>query len=151
MFHKAIEVLFKNKSLIDVTFQDGSVRRFDVSTLFDEFPQMRALRKAALFKSGKLQGGYGIIWNDELDLSVEEIYQNGKLIENVKLPIAYCVGNAISLARSEAGLTQTELAKLSGIDQSDLSKIERGAANPSLTTLDKIAAALGKNIDFQLL
>ena len=27
------------------------------------------------------QGGYGIIWNDDLDLSCDEIYENGKTIK----------------------------------------------------------------------
>ena len=43
--------------------------------------------------------------------------------------------------------SQKELAEVTGIDQSDLSKIERGVANPSVGTLKRIADAL----DAQLL
>jgi DNA-binding XRE family transcriptional regulator len=50
---------------------------------------------------------------------------------------------AVLSARAKAGLSQKELSELTGIDQSDISKIERGAANPSVATLERIAAALG--------
>ena len=51
--------------------------------------------------------------------------------------------DAVRKARAEAGISQTQLAELTGIDQSDISKIERGVANPSVSTLQRIAKALG--------
>ena len=47
-------------------------------------------------------------------------------------------------------MTQEELAKKIGIDQSDLSKIEKGAANPSLKTLSKIAKGLDSKLNFNI-
>lgn len=41
------------------------------------------------------------------------------------------VGELIYLARTEAGLTQTELSRLSGIDQGHISKYELGKTVPS--------------------
>lgn len=49
-------------------------------------------------------------------------------------------------ARVERELTQVELAKLSGIPQADISRIERGAGNPTETTLQRLAAALGYRV-----
>lgn len=49
-------------------------------------------------------------------------------------------------ARARAGMSQSELASAAGMDRSDISKIERGAANPSVQTLDRIAAALGARL-----
>ena len=43
-------------------------------------------------------------------------------------------------------LTQKELAEKSGVRQSNISRIEKGQAVPSLVTLDKIAKALGKEV-----
>ena len=53
-------------------------------------------------------------------------------------------------ARIDAALTQKELAERSGIDRSDISKIEHGLTNPSVKTLRKIADACGLElrIDF---
>ena len=42
-------------------------------------------------------------------------------------------------ARKSCNLTQKELAERTGIDQSDISKIETGNANPSLATLKRLA------------
>ena len=49
--------------------------------------------------------------------------------------------------RKAAGLTQAELAQMSGVDQSNISKIERGAKQPLLDTARRIAAALGKRVE----
>ena len=48
--------------------------------------------------------------------------------------------------RKEKGLTQSDLAKLTGIAQSDISKFETGAGNPSLKTLRRLAHGLGKKV-----
>ena len=41
------------------------------------------------------------------------------------------------------GLTQNQLARNTGIDQSDLSRVERGSIYPNDTTLRRLVAALG--------
>ena len=60
------------------------------------------------------------------------------------------VGNAVAAARAKKGLSQKELSALSGIDQSDLSRIERGTANPSVNTLSRIAQALDAKLTILL-
>ena len=50
--------------------------------------------------------------------------------------------------RLEAGLTQTELAKRSGIRQSEISKIENGRINPTMETLESLGEALGAHLGF---
>jgi len=42
-------------------------------------------------------------------------------------------------ARKRRNMTQKELAEHTGIDQSDISKIETGNANPALSTLKRLA------------
>lgn len=49
-------------------------------------------------------------------------------------------------ARKETGLTQKQLAEKSGISQGDISKLENGNANPSLRTLQRLAAGMGKTL-----
>ena len=49
-------------------------------------------------------------------------------------------------ARKEMGLTQKQLSELTGIAQADISKIENGNATPSLKTLQRPAAAMGKKV-----
>ena len=48
--------------------------------------------------------------------------------------------------RNELNLTQQDLADRTGINRSDISKIEHGNANPSLKTMKRLAAAMGKKV-----
>jgi len=48
--------------------------------------------------------------------------------------------------RSKQNLTQQELADRTGINRADISKIENGNANPSLKTMKRLAAAMGKRV-----
>ena len=142
MFHKAIKLEFEKGTVIELTFQDGKVKRYDMAVLFDKYPQLRALENRELFLSGQLMGAYGIIWNDDLDIEAETIYEEGETIRTVKPAVNIMVGNAVAAARARKGYSQKELSEATGIDQSDLSKIERGVANPSVATLNRIAEAL---------
>ena len=127
---------------IEVTFQDGKVKQYDISVLFGKYPQLEALKDRDFFLSGRLLGSYGIVWNDDLDLETETIYEEGKTVKTKKPAANIMVGNAVAAARAKKGLSQKELSAITGIDQSDLSKIECGIANPSIGTLNRIAAAL---------
>ena len=47
-------------------------------------------------------------------------------------------------ARKDSGLTQQELAKRSGVRQSNISRIENGDCVPTLSTLSAIAKGAGR-------
>ena len=51
------------------------------------------------------------------------------------------LGKRIRALRNENGLTQSKLALMINVEQSYLSKLERGDRNPSLSLLEKIADA----------
>jgi DNA-binding XRE family transcriptional regulator len=52
------------------------------------------------------------------------------------------LGQKIKKIRTEAGITQEELAAKTGVDRSYMGFIERGEKNPTLETIRKIAWAL---------
>lgn len=54
-------------------------------------------------------------------------------------------------ARQRTGLTQKELSERTGIAQGDISKLERGNANPSLRTLQRLAAGMGMILHVEFL
>lgn len=58
----------------------------------------------------------------------------------------YTLIETLIRARNEEGITQAELAKRTGIAQSELSKIETGEANPSLKRINRIAKGLGRKV-----
>ncbi len=53
------------------------------------------------------------------------------------------IGRRLFQRRRELGYTQAKLSVLSGINQSDISKIEHAEANPTLDTLAALATSLG--------
>ena len=150
MFHKAIDLRLLEGTALEVTFQDGIVKRYDMSELFFKYPQLKALEDRSLFLSGKLMGFYGIMWNDDLDIEVETIYTEGNIVRREEIMISYASAQAVAAARAAVGISQKRLATLTGIDQSDISKIERGVANPSVATLDRIAKALGGRLSIAI-
>ena len=141
-----------NDMTFNATFADGEVVNFDVRTLFDKYPVFRALENNELFQKLKIDGvGYGVSWNDDLDLSSDGIYVRGKHIGKVDPEIKIIIGQAIAEAREEQGLSQRDLSSSTGIMQAEISKIEKGKGNPTITTLQKIAKSLGITISSLLI
>ena len=66
------------------TFEDGTVKTYDVSPLFNEIEIFNTLKEVPhLFEQVKVDvGGYGISWNDEIDLSCDELWDNGVSYKN---------------------------------------------------------------------
>ena len=58
---------------------------------------------------------------------------------------------AIIKARKEQQITQAELSARTGINQGDISKLERGTRNPSLRMLKKLASGLGMQLKIEFL
>lgn len=54
-------------------------------------------------------------------------------------------------ARKRCNMTQKELADRTGIDQSDISKIETGNANPALSTLKRLAEGMGMTLKLEFI
>jgi DNA-binding XRE family transcriptional regulator len=57
------------------------------------------------------------------------------------------VGRKLAQARLAKKLTQKQVASRAKVDQGDLSKIERGLANPTFATLSAVALAVDYEID----
>lgn len=66
-------------------------------------------------------------------------------IENVDC-IEKEIAEVIIRVRTEKGITQKELSKLTGIQQANISKIENGEGNPSIKILNRIAIGLNKKL-----
>ena len=52
-------------------------------------------------------------------------------------------------ARQEAGLSQRALAKLVGMQQHDLCRLEKGMTNPTFETQQKLLAQLGIEVEYR--
>ena len=59
---------------------------------------------------------------------------------------AYALAVQVVELREKQGLPQVQLAERSGVDQADISRIERGSAFPNEKTLIRIADALDADL-----
>lgn len=67
------------------------------------------------------------------------------------LELEYQIQAALMQARIDADMTQAELAKKSGVRQSNISRIESGAVLPRLDTLEALAKAMGKKLQISMI
>lgn len=83
MFHKVKSVSPLPDFRLSVQFSEGITKLYDMAPLFERIPAFRGLREnAAEFSSVSVDiGGYGIVWDDELDLSCDELWENGTAVE----------------------------------------------------------------------
>src|SRR4051812_47957779 len=58
------------------------------------------------------------------------------------------IGAKLLDRRLAAGMTQRDLAQASGVDQAEISRIERGQGNPTAQTLQALGTPLGVALDF---
>ena len=58
----------------------------------------------------------------------------------------FAIMQAMVDARKLSGMTQKQLAEKTGINQADISKLERGNGNPSLRTLRRLAEGMGMRV-----
>lgn len=78
MFHKVIKVKPIENYIIEVIFENNVIKLYDVSILFEKWKAFKELKNNELFNQVKVDiGGYGISWNEELDLSCNELWDNG--------------------------------------------------------------------------
>ena len=62
-----------------VTFEGGMIKKYDVKRLFSKWPIFKELQNNQLFEKVKVDvGGFGIVWNKDIDLSYYEIWDNGE-------------------------------------------------------------------------
>ena len=77
--YKIIEVESIGGFNLKVKFENGITKRYDVNPLFNKWKIFNELKNNNLFEDVKVDtGGYGISWNDDIDLSCNELYENGK-------------------------------------------------------------------------
>ena len=116
MTHRIISAKPLDNMILSVVFQNGIEKAYDVRNLYSIFPQFKDLEMIyGLFQQVIVDaGGYGVSWNDELDLAAETIWEDG-------------------------------------VETGYISKTERGLANPSISTLQRLADGLGVRLQIEFI
>ena len=79
MFHKVANVAPTEGFMLRVGFQNGKTKYFDVAPLFSTWETFKELKETpGLFSQVKVDpGGYGISWNDHIDLECDDLWEYG--------------------------------------------------------------------------
>lgn len=79
MFYKVKEVQPLPDYNLLVNFTSGECKRYNVAPLFEKWDMFKTLSNVnGLFEQVKVDaGGYGVSWNDDIDLSCNELWENG--------------------------------------------------------------------------
>ena len=148
---QAIKLVLKENTTFDLYFKDGVVKRYDILSLANDFPQLNALKDRKLFLKGHLLGWGTVVWNDELDVSCDVVYEEGVDVSNEYNDIELVVlGFLIKEKRLKKNLTQIDLSKIAMVNQADLSRIEKGLMNPSIKVINKICRALDTKLSISI-
>jgi hypothetical protein len=82
MFHTVEAVKAMPEFHLHVLFRTGKEKIYDTRRMIERHEPFQAFQLTyGLFEQVKIvKGGYGIYWNDEIDISCNELYVNGKQI-----------------------------------------------------------------------
>jgi len=90
-------------------------------------------------------------WRDFMRELEEEVAAEGPeaVIEHELRGAQFAIAAAVEIERKKRKLTQQALAKACGLDQAEISRIEKGVPNPTLSTLVRVLTTLGLRIAFE--
>ncbi len=83
MFHKVKAVSALADWRLSVQFAEGVTKIYHVSPLFNKWAPFQAMagNPEIFFRVEVGAGGYGVVWNDDLDLSCDELFENGQTVQ----------------------------------------------------------------------
>ena len=78
MVHRIKSVQPLPDMVLHIEFQDGIAKTYDVKPLMDRFEVFKDLTVGGLFNLARVDtGGYGVVWNEYIDLACDELWENG--------------------------------------------------------------------------
>ena len=128
---------------------------YGLKPYIEKYKPFEALKTVnGLYEQAKIDiGGYGVVWNDDLDVSAEGIYEKGvacsepQSVESNRNKIL----TELTQVRINAGVSQKQLEALSGIAQPCIARTEKGITDPQLSTLLKMLEPLGFTLELKKL
>ena len=87
---------------------------------------------------------------DDLDILKDELMKDPEFKREYEtIEPEFNIIKAMIDARKQSHLTQSELAKKTGIAQADISKLENGNANPTLALLKRLAEGMDMTLKLE--
>jgi hypothetical protein len=81
-FHTIKSIKPLENMILEAMFSSGEIKKYDMKKLIKKYEVFKGLENEELFDKVKVDiGGYGIIWNEDIDLFSEENWVNGITVE----------------------------------------------------------------------
>lgn len=122
---------------LELHYQNGEVRLFDVSP-YIKGEWYGQLKDPAFFRSVHPCDDT-VEWAGGQDIAPHELYELSEPVGDIS---AGDIVDRLIARRIELGLSQAQLAELTGIGQSNIARLESKKAVPNLNTVLKVAKAL---------
>jgi len=69
--------------VLSIEFISGDIKCYDVKPLMDKWEVFKDLTQRGLFNLVFVDtGGYGVIWNDYIDIACNELWENGYVADS---------------------------------------------------------------------
>ncbi|WP_110953519.1 DUF2442 domain-containing protein [Anaerosinus massiliensis] len=121
---KVLSVVPLKDMYLLVFFENGVVKKFDVKPIIKDFPEFETLKNVDLFNLVNVEtGGYGVSWNEDLDCSEGELWENG-----VEIPLS--LSDFVSFTKYNVVNTKEASEILSCSRQNIEASIKRGRISP---------------------
>ena len=154
---KSIEIL--PDFLIRADFENDVIKTYDFKTLFKKYSVFEPLKEIAFFSQAVIDcNGYGIKWNDDLDIDAAEIWYNGITDLSTERDIVNYLNAVVNEPDTKLFIKAlNEVAKSKGVcklskkmkvSRESLYKSLNGESEPKFKTIDKFLRAIGIRIQF---
>ena len=164
MFPKIKKVIPMANLKLHIVFDDGYTVMYDVSEDVNNIPYYGLLESEdGLFEQVHLDTSRSrVYWTDDIDLPNDILYEYGEPLNGATLELKreffaqeddvqmFCdelIKDFVKL-RKEKGLTQHQLAAISGVKQPAIARLEKGDCVPKTDTITKLLSAMGKRLAF---
>lgn len=78
MFHKIKKVETLSNKMLKVEFENNKIKYYNMKNIIEKIKEFEILNNENIFNNARVdKGGYAVIWNDDLDIDCEELYQKG--------------------------------------------------------------------------
>ncbi len=78
---KILNVEFYSEYTLKIFFEDNTIKKYNFSELLTKINYMK-LKNPSVFRNFQIdKGGYGIVWDDEIDISEYELWKNGTPVQ----------------------------------------------------------------------
>jgi len=155
MFHKITSLQTKDNYILIAGFANNKVKAFDLKPYIDKYkPFKQFLTQPDLFEKAKIDiGGYGVVWNDELDVSADGIYEKGVdySIDSEADQISKDLLTKYIELRRDLHISQKQLENVTKIQQSSIARLETMNIDTKISTLSKLLVAMGYTLKIEKL